>query len=67
VETVDQINARFWRETIWYAAAGRTPGWKMRQQRTILRRHHSAIGALELPGSGFALVGKPLASSWLAS
>lgn len=29
---VDSINKRFGRETIWYAAAGRTPGWKMRQE-----------------------------------
>jgi DNA polymerase V len=31
-EVVDSINQRFGRETIWYAAAGRTPGWKMRQE-----------------------------------
>jgi len=31
-EVVDSINMRFGRETIWYAAAGRTPGWKMRQE-----------------------------------
>ena len=32
VQVVDSINQRFGRETIWYAAAGRTPGWKMRQE-----------------------------------
>jgi DNA polymerase V len=31
-ELVDRINQRFGHETIWYAAAGRTPGWKMRQE-----------------------------------
>jgi DNA polymerase V len=31
-ETIDRINQRFGHETIWYAAAGMTPGWKMRQE-----------------------------------
>jgi DNA polymerase V len=31
-ELVDRINKRFGHETIWYAAAGRSPGWKMRQE-----------------------------------
>ena len=31
-EVVEVINQKFGRETIWYAAAGSTPGWKMRQE-----------------------------------